>query len=92
MALYTITADETLSSPFLYKTNTKVESLQVDIIGSFGGGTVEIQKLYSDGVYRTIPGASFTSEVSKNFSIKNDSRIRYVVSGSTTPSLIIELL
>jgi hypothetical protein len=91
MALYTVTADETMSDSFRH-TNYQQKPLQVTITGTFGGGTVDIQKQLPDSSWVTIPGASFGEPVAKNIDLKEEANIRYSVTGSSTPSLKIELL
>ena len=91
MALYSVTADETQAEPFRHH-NYGQKPFQFTITGGFGGGTVAIQKQLPDDTWVTIPGASYTAEAAKNIDLKEEVDIRYVVSGSTTPTLKIEFL
>ena len=61
------------------------------ITGGFGSGTVKLQKQDSDLTWKDIPDASYTTAVSKIFNLQGPVNIRYDVSGSTTPTLRIEL-
>lgn len=97
MALFNITANGSLSHPFRHIGTYKKGYLQVIVSAdgpgeTLGGATVEIQKEFTDGVYRTIPNASFGAEVSKILDMEDDSFIQVVVSGATSPDFIVELI
>jgi len=60
-------------------------------IGPFGSGTINIEKQNEDGTWYAVPEASYTANFSVE--IKNNARakFRYAMSGSTTPSVVMEI-
>lgn len=88
MAFYDVTADETQQDPFPHNGKSPLELI---ITGGFGSGTVVLQKQDSDLSWKNIPDASYTAAVSKIFNFAGPTVVRYVVSGSTTPTLRIEI-
>lgn len=82
----TITADGT----FL---EHKVDGeCSVFVHGTFGGGTISVERQCTDGQYRTIPEAVFTANTNKllRFAQRAKNTLRFVMSGATSPSVFVE--
>ncbi len=97
MAIFNITANGSLTNPFRHRGTVRKGYLQVIVSAggpseTLGGGTVEIQKEFPDGIFRTIPNASFGAEVSKIIDMEDDTDIQVLVSGATSPDFIVELI
>ena len=84
----TLSADGT-TSIHSHETNG-VAGVQVSAIGTFGGGTLVIEQLHSDGTWRSIADASYTANASKVVDVASGSSLRATLSGSTTPSIFVE--
>lgn len=89
MTLYTITSDETQSDTFRHQ--KRAEKLQAIGVGGFGSGTLKLQFKDEGGTFRDLPNGSFTAAFSKTFELKGPMEVRYDVSGSTTPTITLQL-
>jgi len=81
--------EETLSADGSTAEVTTVGPVFLSLSGTFGGGTVAIERKGTDDTWRSIAGASYTSGVDKvlNFAPKGVNKLRATLSGATTPSL-----
>lgn len=59
--------------------------------GNFGGGQISVEYLASDGSYRTVTNTEQTADFDKEIRFKQPSRVKVVLSGSTSPSLFWEI-
>lgn len=85
MATQTITAN----GDYDFKSYRKTH---IHVVGSFGGGTVQVKLLADDGTtYLTLPNDSYTAAFSKIFEFTNHSDVRLTVSGATTPSMTVNV-
>jgi len=57
--------------------------------GGFGGGTLKIQRQDSAGTWYDVPGASYTDVFAKRMTDNIITQYRYVMTGSTTPTVTI---
>lgn len=89
MTIYSITSDETQADTFKHR--KRQEKLQAIGVGGFGGGALKFQFRDEGGTWRDLPDASYTAAFSKTFELKGPMEIRYDVSGSTTPTITLQL-
>lgn len=90
MANFNITGDETSAEIRITRVDAPIEALIIGV-GSFGGGTLSIQKKFEDDIFYTIPDALFTVDFSKKIALKRNDVIRYVLAGSTAPNINLQL-
>ena len=84
MFIETATSDSTGTSTVIYS------NLIVSGIGTFGGGTLVIQKRDIDGAWSTVPGSSNTDDFSIEIKNNRPAEFRFSLSGSTSPSIVVE--
>ncbi len=67
--------------------------LHVHVSGTFGSGTVKIQFVADNGVYKDIAGAAWTAAADELIDLGNQQSytVRAVLSGSTAPSLFLNM-
>ena len=67
--------------------------LHVHASGTFGGGTVKIQFMADNGVYKDVAGAAWTTAADEliDFGTNQSYTVRAVLTGATGPSLFINL-
>ena len=87
----TITGNTTTAEHNSSRSN-EVGGVNVVGIGTFGSGTLTIQQLHGDGVWRAIPGGAYTSSFGKVVDVASGTRLRAVMTGSTTPSVFVEFV
>ena len=81
-----ITADVASPTPFVVKGD-----FIVYLTGSFGGGTAQLERRNLDGDFEAIIGADYTTAVSDHITSGRTEVYRFPMSGSTTPTLRIEV-
>lgn len=88
--LITLSADATQSSNYFHHPYAD-KPLQVIVTGSFGSGTLVLQVQNEAGSWVNLPDASFTAAASRSIQLKGPIYVRYSLSGSTTPSISLQL-
>jgi hypothetical protein len=88
--LVTLSADATQSSNYFHHVYAD-RPLQVIATGSFGSGTLVLQVLNEAGNWVNLPDASFTAAASRSIQLKGPIWVRYSLSGSTTPSIALQI-
>ena len=68
-----------------------VGPVRLSLTGDFGGGTATLQAETPAGAYVAVAGGAFTAATDTIFDFPENSRnkLRIVLSGSTTPSLVV---
>ena len=89
MSLYDITTNETQDGHHKHHNNN--HELTVIATGSFGGGALTLQIQCPDESWVDLPDAQFTAAVSKLVAVRQPAKLRYVVSGATTPTIKLQL-
>lgn len=81
--------EETLSANGSSSEAAVVGPTHVHVSGTWGGGTVVVQRKDADGTWHDIVTASYTADVDKliNFPINAQNILRCTLSGATSPSL-----
>lgn len=59
--------------------------------GNFGGGILKAQLEGYDSTFRDIPGLDWSGEFGEQFMIPHNAVIRFNLSGSTSPSIYLEV-
>lgn len=75
--------------PYNHGGNSKVEII---MIGNFGGGTLTWSKKWSDGTYRDIPGAAYTSDDAIVIDAAEFTDFKATLAGSTGASIDVEFV
>ena len=81
-----ITADIAAPVPFTVEGNFIIYSA-----GLFGGGTAQLQRMNLDGSYVDITSATYTALFNDEITSEGGDRYRIIMTGSTTPTLRIEI-
>ena len=95
-AIQSITADGTGTAVRITNRDAVVSanaSASRDVIvvatGTFGSGTIKIQRQDLAGTWYDIPGATYTEAFAEKITDNIVTQYRYVMSSSTTPSVTI---
>ena len=81
--------EETLSDNGSTTETAVVGRVFLSLSGTFGGGTVAIERRGTDGTWRALATASYTSAVEKvlRFPPNSVNKLRATLSGATSPTL-----
>ena len=90
MAVQTISGNNTGTGVFKSNKGGVVETI-VSGVGTFGGGTVAVQRTDEEGTYYNVPGGAFTEDFAHKFFDNIKTTYRTVMAGSTTPSVTIRI-
>jgi len=89
MAIYDIVGNEVQAVPYQHSTQGPLEVIAT---GTFGSGSLKLQKQDPDGAWKDIPDAAWSDVVAKLIHISGPAPIRFDHSGSTpTFALRLEL-
>jgi len=81
-----ITADVSDPQPFTVRGDFIIYGA-----GSFGGGTAQLERENEAGGYESIVGAAYTAAFNDEITSASLQKYRIIMSGSTTPTLRIEI-
>ena len=81
-----ITADISDPTPFIVSGDFEIYGS-----GGFGSGTAQLERRNTSGDFEAIIGATYTSAFSDEVTARNAGIYRVVMTGSTTPTLRVEV-
>jgi hypothetical protein len=82
---YTITADGT------YTFSARGPDTDITVDGTWGGGTMSLQKVGKGGTGVELPGGSYTANFTTVFEANPSSVMQVVLTGATTPNLRVDV-